>query len=343
MTYEETFRRARVFFLGAGFSAGAGVPLTDELLPRAASLFRNEAPGLYERVNNFASDVDVDLTQKPNAEQFARLCTHLDFMELREYGGGERWSDRGSRERLALKFFLSKAIATATPKASDLPEFYTRFAHDLSCYDIIVTFNWDVLLEKSLAHIGKEFSYTWEEGKVLILKLHGSINWISGKPRAMARGARSFSYQSIGYANGIEENDVFYSQTLHECADWATARCLVDEVQPLIVLPGYGKAVDVRLLSAIWYRPEFLNRRLGGISVIGLSVAQDDYIIESLFRYLFRSAFDEDQRVRVLNPDLCVGEKFKELASALRIEFMPKKLANDTVDWAMFRDLGFSA
>ncbi len=123
-------------------------------------------------------------------------------MELREFGGGERWSEHGSRERLALKFFLAKVIAIATPDASTLPAYYLRFARDLTPNDVVVTFNWDVLLEKVLRHVGTEYSYTGEADKILILKLHGSLNWISGEPRAMAPHARSFAYRPIGYAGG---------------------------------------------------------------------------------------------------------------------------------------------
>jgi hypothetical protein len=63
----------RIFFLGAGFSAGAGVPLTSALLPAAISLFRAEAGGLLQRLENYANDVGVDLNGAPDAEDFARF------------------------------------------------------------------------------------------------------------------------------------------------------------------------------------------------------------------------------------------------------------------------------
>jgi hypothetical protein len=334
----DSYDLGRIFFLGAGFSAGAGVPLTNKLLPRAARIFQDEAPDLYDRVNGFARDVDVDLNDEPNAEQFSRLCNHLEFMELRERGGGERWSDQGSRERLALKFFLSKTIAIATPEATNLPTFYARFASDLRASDVVVTFNWDVLLEKTLSYAGVAYSYAWEEDKTLILKLHGSVNWINGTPQTLVTSARSFSYHPIGYAGGMVENEVYFSEILHRPAEWAAARCLVDEVQPLIVLPGYGKAVDVRLLSAIWYRLEFLNVRRGGVSIIGMSVADDDYVIESLFRYLFRSIFDLNTRVRILNPDESVGKKFRTIAPDMPLSFTPNTFSKETVDWALLKE-----
>jgi hypothetical protein len=130
------------------------------------------------------------------------------------------------------------------------------------------------------------------------------------------------------------ETEVFTSDILENESEWARPTCLVDEVKPLIVLPGYGKGLDVRLLASLWYRPEFLSFRRGGISIVGLSVAQDDYIVESLFRYLFRRAFDTSM-VRVLNPDPAVGEKFKALAGGTTLDFFAEKFTEATVDFAL--------
>ena len=329
---------AHVYFLGAGFSVGAGVPLTNSLLPRAAKLLREEAPGLFERISWFASDADVDLTGSPNADDFARLCTHLDFMELREHGGGERWSRQGSRERLALKYFLAKTIALATPSAAQLPPFYHAFAVGLRSLDVVVTFNWDGIVEAVLTYAGVPYSYTGEFGKVLVLKLHGSVHWRQGLPKPLRGNAPTLGFQPVGFDEETPNEDVHSTHQLLSSSAWSSSHCLTDEVQPLIVLPGYGKAVDVRLLSSIWYRPEALNLRGGGVSIIGLSVSQDDYIVESLFRYLFRSTYDSSRRVRVLNPDPLVGEKFASLGRELSIDFVEDRLSDDTVDLALMRD-----
>lgn len=59
----------RVFILGAGFSASAGVPLTDQLLTDALGKFSDECPGIYSRVENYAkaaigeSGEDLDLSK----------------------------------------------------------------------------------------------------------------------------------------------------------------------------------------------------------------------------------------------------------------------------------------
>ncbi len=115
--WSEYARKRRVFILGAGFSAAAGVPMTRTLLTTAMEMFAAECPGIYERVCNYALDIQWEEKTHPDFStiSFSELCTHLEFVELREYAGGERWSDAGSREKLTLRYYLAKAVVRATP------------------------------------------------------------------------------------------------------------------------------------------------------------------------------------------------------------------------------------
>lgn len=307
----------RIFFLGAGFSAGAGLPLTNTLLPLAAKMFKAESPGLFQRISWWADSADVNLNGAPDAEQFARFCTFLDFMELREFAGGERWSDEGSRERVALKFYLAKAIALATPSPTDLPDYYIEFAKNLRPGDVVVSFNWDTLLEGILEHLQTPYSYTGSLEAVEIHKLHGSVNWAQKQP-LFVRENDPYVYEALGVGENLAGQEVYCCSRLTQADEWRDCRCMVDGVWPLLVLPGYGKAVDTRLLSTLWYRPEMLNIRGGGAAIIGLSVAEDDYIMDGLFRYLFRNTFGSDRKIKIVNPDTGALKKFQSLAGAGR-------------------------
>lgn len=55
-TLQGHVRSNRVFVLGAGFSAAAGVPLTNELLRDSLKLFSLECPGIYSRVEGYAKE-----------------------------------------------------------------------------------------------------------------------------------------------------------------------------------------------------------------------------------------------------------------------------------------------
>ncbi|MDG2341132.1 MAG: hypothetical protein P8L32_08055 [Paracoccaceae bacterium] len=325
----------RIFVLGAGFSAGAGIPLTSSLLPEAAKLFSAEASGLFSRVNNYARQVDVDLEGNPDAIDFAKLCTHVEFIELREYAGGERWSSRGSREKMALHYYLSKAIAYATPAPADIPAYYLEFVKALTPNDVIVSFNWDLLFENICDQAGIEYSYTFDEGKIHLIKLHGSINWVSGEPKAMKAGRPSFEYEPIGLKDGFVEKEVYKSDLLKRLRFWKRTQFLIDEVQPMLVLPGYGKAFDIRLLATLWYRIEFLNVRDGGVSIIGMSVAEDDYFVESLFRFLFRGVFSKDRQIQLLNPDVEVFQRFSEFSMDNDLSFREACFDENSLNYAL--------
>ena len=166
--HEQYVKNNRVFILGAGFSAASGVPLTASLLERTMSKFSAECPGIFARVDNYAKECteNVDGEMNYSAIDFSDLCTFLEYIELREYGGGERWTDAGSREKLALRFYLAKTMAESTPSADKLPDLYVKFAEQLHQRDIVISFNWDGLLEVALSKLGKSYTYNFEDENI---------------------------------------------------------------------------------------------------------------------------------------------------------------------------------
>jgi hypothetical protein len=107
--------------------------------------FERESPGLYSRVKNHVrtcfslGGADPDYAEV----DFAELCTFFEYVELSEYGGGERWSRGGSRENLAFEYYLGKTIAQLTPQRGSVPDIYLKFAEQLHELDQVLVFNWD--------------------------------------------------------------------------------------------------------------------------------------------------------------------------------------------------------
>jgi hypothetical protein len=52
---------------------------------------------------------------------------------------------------------IGKVIHDGTPAADKLPDYYYKFAELLSPRDIVLTFNYDLVLEAALTHVGKRF------------------------------------------------------------------------------------------------------------------------------------------------------------------------------------------
>src|SRR5437773_1114993 len=111
--------------------------MTGSLLSLAMKRFREESPGLWSRVDGYVRAC-VGLESEPAYEQLslAEICTFLHYIELREYAGGERWSDAGSKENLALRYFIAKAVVERTPIGSAIPNVYLRFARQLRETDV---------------------------------------------------------------------------------------------------------------------------------------------------------------------------------------------------------------
>ena len=84
--YEQNVRKNRVFILGAGFSADAGVPLTAALLDKTMKKFSAECPGTFYRVDGYAktSTENTNGGVDYSSIDFSNLCTFLEYIELRK-------------------------------------------------------------------------------------------------------------------------------------------------------------------------------------------------------------------------------------------------------------------
>ena len=297
-------RTNRVFVLGAGFSAAAGVPLTQELLRLTMDKLRSESPGIFTRVNGCAKTC----FQRDNREidyshvDFSGLCTFLEYMELQEYAGLQRWSERGSREKLALRFYLSKVIAQRTPPGDQIPKLYLDFAAQLHRGDIVLSFNWDCLLEAALERVGNPYTYDFGKSGIYLCKLHGSTNWHLGEPKK----SKSISWLPLQLGKASGEQDVWWTKELASWEAW-DFRSPLAEVEPFLVLPGYGKAHDVRSIALLWYRPEFAFAATHDIYIIGLSLSPDDFFIGSFFLdnlpYVGSYTGVPGREILIVNPD----------------------------------------
>ena len=321
MRYEDRIRSQRLFVLGAGFSAAAGVPMTGSLLASAMERFKAECPGIFSRIDGYVracfqfGNSDPDYTRLSLSE----ICTFLHYIELREYGGGERWSNAGSRENLALRFYLAKEIALSTPNVDQIPQLYRDFAAQLHPGDIVFSFNWDTLL--SLEAASMPYAYQVEENRVTLIKLHGSINWRLGPPDTTDKK----QWHSFGFTEGMMTSDVYWTRELIGSYSWRHIPGPLEEVRPFIVLPGFGKAFDVRHLAPFWYKPEFAFGFTHDIFIVGLSLARDDFIIRSLFLDNLphvKGSSGVSRRTVIINPDPLVRDNFSFLVGNPRVDFV---------------------
>ena len=104
--------------------------------------------------------------------------------------GSDEYFEHGSLSIVAARRAIQRILIDRTPV--DTPSLYQKFSKHLSPNDVVLTFNYDTLLEQSLDSIVKPYTLTPEwwlnqderESRytyVDLLKLHGSIDWYDRK------------------------------------------------------------------------------------------------------------------------------------------------------------------
>ena len=178
---------SRLFVLGAGFSKPAGLPLAGELL----ELVRDRVKRHFERRGGWEGTLEQEIRQWRSLYpgELVDLERVLAYSHRKHYLrllGSDEYFEHGSRSIVAARQAVQQILIEATP-FDPLP-LYRTFAQRLSPNDVVLTFNYDILLEQALDDIGRPYSLTPEwwlsrdtppsgQEYVDLLKLHGSIDW----------------------------------------------------------------------------------------------------------------------------------------------------------------------
>lgn len=190
-----------IFFLGAGFSKPAGLPLGDELFSeilRIAKLRGHFENDLKDDINIYRRYVK-NTRGKTIAEKEIKLEEFVSYLDIEHYLGllgSDTWSEHGNRSQVIIKNLIAFVLNSFETRMSDAQiSLYEKFVERLKPNDWIFTFNYDTVLEKTLERKniayrlyptryknvreypsnGGEVDLDTEE--VIVLKMHGSINW----------------------------------------------------------------------------------------------------------------------------------------------------------------------
>jgi hypothetical protein len=150
------------------------------------------------RASQFREDLDeyVEFKEKCDGVRLERdqvdFEEFLGFLDIEHYlrlRGKDTWSDDGNETQVIIKTLIGQILTEKTPQSHAIPKLYMRFAERLQPHDRIITFNYDVLLERACEAVGKPFRLGhWNysiglppDEVITILKLHGSIDWFDKK------------------------------------------------------------------------------------------------------------------------------------------------------------------
>jgi hypothetical protein len=249
-------------------------------------------------------------------EQFLAFLDLEYFLGLR---GSDTWSSGGNESQIIVKTLLAQILVERTPARDGLPAFYYDFAASLEPNDYVLTFNYDVILERALEAVGKPFrlfpdrfeSVHTTHGvvdssrqEVVVLKLHGSVDWFDRRTYAeleeghMELGVSSkprhpvFGPESGTVTVPLLEGPQFPHEPLrsmHRVLDVESlySSNLLFRATPWLLSPSATKFIFANTLKRFWWGLGRAGRWNLGVVIIGYSLPpHDDYARQALFRLI---------------------------------------------------------
>jgi len=183
----------RVFVLGAGFSKMDGMPLATDLTNHVFEKFREydqkdalEWLGYLQKRIEWLGDGKSKGINIEEVFDLAQFDIGLCKMKQQLCHLGRNYGDTPWQYAEDIKAWLShmeddlRDVLWKEQKKAKL-DHIKKFSTHLNSDDVVLTFNYDMLLEESLEQQNNKWQYGFEQEKgsgVKILKMHGSINWI---------------------------------------------------------------------------------------------------------------------------------------------------------------------
>jgi hypothetical protein len=328
-------RSFRIIILGAGFSYPAGLPLladlTKEVRQEAIATLGKENP-LEDELHDYIQfrSLADGISIHPEEINLEDILSFLDVEHYLALRGKDTWSRTGNEGQEVVKRIIGKVIHRHTPPASNVPDLYQRFASRLDCSDIIISFNYDILLERAMEAVGKPyrlFPQRYSEihdthaviddskEEVVLLKLHGSVDWFdsssyeetmhliqSRDPRAPPIPNPVFAYPSqyeaVKIVDGPRHTDdpMTLMLRIRRVDDFYASEYPGET--PWLLSPSASKFVYGSALKNLWYGLGEAGGWSLGLTIIGLSLSpQDEYlrrIVYSITRNYQESWWDQD-------------------------------------------------
>jgi hypothetical protein len=293
----------RVFVLGAGASKACGLPLTSELLPIVLSALKTKS--LRKRTTDFVKYVYPHFHSSwRNYPHFEELLSLMDVYV--EFSSKVKSSHKFEPDEVdELKDDLLAAItASLSEKTQSIKISNTQFfrlAKLLRPGDAVVTFNWDLLVEKALTDLGLDWDYELQNCKIALLKPHGSIDWFDNDTTKIKTSLTTPVIDDIGKLR------VFQKFRMPRVGS---------PITPIIVPPLVKKKWEYLEFDRIWRSTWRALRTANEIHVIGFSLPPEDLHV----RFVIRSAIRINEQTRsrpltvtVVNPDKTVYLRFDRL------------------------------
>ena len=293
-------RERDVYFIGAGTSCALGLPNTAMLLDGVLDLAqrsprwqREGLEGRLQRAFRFFYPEAVHEGYKPEVvDFFSALRTYLDVGT--GLPGG--FADAPHLYR-SLKAAIAYLLVEKTRKCNAVLRGRPPFLEEaVQVGNVVITSNWDVLVERyaDLHGIPVRLRGVGDDDELVLLKLHGSIDWCLGQH--MTRTASTDLYATLNerlfgvrqYRPAIPSKRARQDQAIRMRAlerwtsGWSRIRSRASE--PYMVTMARGKGGDLGPLRPVWRDAYGALSRARRLDIVGYSIPPDDIEIRTLLR-----------------------------------------------------------
>lgn len=337
-------KKYRLIILGAGFSRPAGLPLANDLwkeIRETAAAFPKTL-----RAHKFNEDIDHYIafrqeaageTLTPETVDFEDFMRFLDIEHYLGLRGSDTWSRDGNEGTIVTKYLIGSILARHINKLNSVPDLYIEFAKRLEPDDYVITFNYDTLLEKALEAVGKPYRLfptcfkqvfpsesivDIDRDEVVILKMHGSIDWFdrTSFERRVAQHSRVgapaprdiiFSDEAGLDLQRLTDSPRPETDPLRNVYRARNLKALYDKdllflASPRLLPPSTTKLLYATQLNNFWEGMRDGGYQNFGMAIVGFSLPQhDDYVRQILYELVThyqRYNWDKDELGRKKSP-----------------------------------------
>ena len=316
-------RNRTVYFAGAGLSCAFGLPNTAALLTEVRGANQGGARAkvlgqLTEAYKAFYPDGDKKYFVPSTVDFFSSLQAYIDIGAPGLPGVRLRDAQELLRE---LKMTMAKLLVDRLREATNKGVFANAkgyLAEMVRPGNIVVTTNWDLVIERFAMQSGVRVKLNGapDESSVLLLKLHGSIDWLDWQSRKLRTGDLSNDYAVLRQARQLiplpaddarEVVRVRIDDQWNRCWQRISGRTS----EPFIVTMYRGKGAELAALSQVWKDAYDAISRAKVIELVGYSLPDDDLEIRTLLRAGLTRG-NQKVAVTVRNPAPDVHVRFRQ-------------------------------
>lgn len=323
--------RRRVYIIGAGASVCYGLPTLKTLTwDLSQTLSEGDQKAFLDTVYESCG---VRLTKPEESPDFEELLNRLDpraLQYLEDTGLGGPNAPRRQAATLALSalraFIRERCLAAAEQSGP-----YDRLVQSLKDDSTVASFNWDVLLEHAFLRAGRPFAYLASQrlqGRPLLLKPHGSINWFALLDRELLVLAADSNLEALG--DDLSHYMLYLTEPLAPIKFGSSSpfvKAALSQV-PAIVPPtaskllsvggsprdGFVEAGHFRAMKAVWSTLKAALDKASDLVVIGYSLPGTDAAsVELLKHFAAGNRNGTEKRVFMVEPNTAVAERYSSL------------------------------